>query len=89
VTTRAALDLASGCHRPDAAGDEGLPTPRKTAAGVVEVGGETALPTFKVLPPGFGPGITIEQSIARYALDGEETFGMIERSRRTAELTRS
>ena len=72
-----------------AEGPTPCPLVLETADGVVEVGGETALPTFKVLPPGFGPGITIEQSIARYALDGEETFGMIERSRRTAELTRS
>jgi hypothetical protein len=52
----------------------------ETADRTVTIGGETALSTFMVMPPDVGGGMQLQQAIVRYAWDGEESVGMLERS---------
>ena len=61
----------------------------RTPRGDVRIEGETALSTF-VPERAIGEGVTfptLQQGIARYRWDGEEAYGMIERSNAPAELT--
>ena len=61
----------------------------ETSSGTTEIGGETILPTFMVMPEGVGPGLTLQQTIARYTWDGETANGMLERSMPTSTLARA
>lgn len=52
----------------------------ETAKGNVEIGGETAISTFMVMPPEVGGGLQLQQGLVRYTWDGESAIGMLERS---------
>jgi hypothetical protein len=52
----------------------------ETERGSVAIEGLTALSTFTVMPPEVGGGLHLQQAIARYTWDGEESVGMLERS---------
>jgi hypothetical protein len=52
----------------------------ETSEGSVRIEGLTALSTFTVMPPEVGGGLHLQQAIARYTWDGEESVGMLERS---------
>jgi hypothetical protein len=52
----------------------------ETAKGSVEIGGETAISTFMVMPPEVGGGLQLQQGLVRYTWDGESAIGMLERS---------
>jgi len=52
----------------------------ETAKGTVEIGGETVMSTFMVMPPDVGGGLQLQQALARYTWDGESGIGMLERS---------
>jgi prepilin-type processing-associated H-X9-DG protein len=52
----------------------------ETEHGSVTIEGLTALSTFTVMPPEVGGGLHLQQAIARYTWNGEESVGMLERS---------
>ncbi|OHV47455.1 hypothetical protein [Pseudofrankia sp. BMG5.36] len=52
----------------------------ETARGTFEIGGETLVSTFMVMPPEVGGGMQLHQGLARYTWDGESAVGMVERS---------
>jgi hypothetical protein len=52
----------------------------ETAHGSARIEGRTALSTFTIMPPEVGGGLHLQQAIARYTWDGEESVGMLERS---------
>jgi hypothetical protein len=52
----------------------------ETAKGTVEIGAESALSTFMVMPPEVGGGLQLQQALVRYTWDGESGTGMMERS---------
>ena len=60
-----------------------------TARGEIEIEGETFVSTFAMgrpeLPPNFP---VLQQTGVRYRWDGEETYGMMERSSRKDKVTR-
>jgi prepilin-type processing-associated H-X9-DG protein len=60
--------------------DEAVSCVLETAHGSVMIEGLTALSTFTVMPPEVGGGLHLQQAIARYTWDGEESVGMLERS---------
>jgi hypothetical protein len=60
--------------------DEDVSCVLETAQGSVRIEGLTALSTFTVMPPEVGGGLHLQQAIARYMWDGEESVGMLERS---------
>jgi prepilin-type processing-associated H-X9-DG protein len=60
--------------------DEEVTCVLETNRGSVRIEGLTALSTFTVMPPEVGGGLHLQQGIARYTWDGEESVGMIERS---------
>lgn len=46
----------------------------------VTIEGETATPTFMVMPPEVGGGMQLQQAVVRYRWDGRAGTGMLERS---------
>jgi hypothetical protein len=60
--------------------DEDVPCVLETSHGSVRIDGLTALSTFTIMPPEVGGGLHLQQAIARYSWDGEESVGMLERS---------
>jgi hypothetical protein len=60
--------------------DEEVSCVLETAQGSVRIEGLTALSTFTIMPPEIGGGLNLQQAIARYRWDGEESVGMLERS---------
>jgi prepilin-type processing-associated H-X9-DG protein len=60
----------------------------ETEHGTVTIHGETALSTFMIMPAEVGGGgMQLQQAIVRYAWDGEESVGMLERSTVAASLS--
>jgi prepilin-type processing-associated H-X9-DG protein len=60
--------------------DEDVSCVLETAHGSVRIEGLTALSTFTIMPPEVGGGLNLQQAIARYSWDGEQSVGMLERS---------
>jgi prepilin-type processing-associated H-X9-DG protein len=60
--------------------DEEVSCVLETAHGSIRIEGLTALSTFTIMPPQVGGGLHLQQAIARYTWDGEESVGMLERS---------
>ncbi len=52
----------------------------ETPHGTIEIGGETLMSTFMIMPPEVGGGMQLQQALARYRWDGESAVGMLERS---------
>jgi hypothetical protein len=57
-----------------------------TPKGTVEIGGETLMSTFMVMPPEVGGGLHLQQALVRYTWDGEAGIGMMERSTTPGQL---
>jgi prepilin-type processing-associated H-X9-DG protein len=60
--------------------DEDVGCVLETTNGSDRIEGRTASSTFTVMPREVGGGLHLQQAIARYTWDGEESVGMLERS---------
>ena len=58
----------------------------ETAKGTIEIGAESVVSTYHVMPPEAG-SLQLQQALARYTWDGESGMGMMERSTAPEKLT--
>jgi len=78
---RHSAQLKQGREWASSASGQDVSVTLETAKGrPIEIGGETVLSTFMVMPPEAGGGMQLQQGLARYTWDGEAAIRMIERS---------